>query len=124
MRPRLQVKTLFLATSLGVKVSMKKEKPKKPCFAYFCRLLTYALTLRSLHTYIYVFRALFGFFNVYATCCCFFIVRIKLFYSTLNFEQQKPGLLASQCNSLLLSCKQVHQNYTHFFNVLKPKSTL
>ena len=124
MSPRLQVKTLLLATSLGVKVTMKIVTTKQPSFRYFCGFFTYALTLRSLHTYIYVFRAFFGFFNFYDTCCCFFIVILKLFHSALNFEQQKPGFLASKCTSVLLSSKKVQKNHKHFFNVFKPKSPL
>ena len=124
MRQRLQVKTLLIATSLGVKLTMKIVTTKKPCFEQLCRFFNYPFTLRLLHTYIYVFRAFFGFFNFYATCCCFFIVVVKLFHSTLNFEQQKPGFLASQCTTLLLSSKEVQINYKHFFNVFKPKSAL
>ena len=45
------------------KVTMDQVKIEKLCFGCFCRFVTSALTLRLRSTYIYVFQALFGFFN-------------------------------------------------------------
>ena len=36
---------------------------RKPCFGYFFRFGTYALTLRPQNMYIYIFPAFFGFCN-------------------------------------------------------------
>ena len=44
------------------------------------------LTLRPRKTYIYIFRALFGFCNFEATSCGFWKLGVSSFSSTLNFE--------------------------------------
>ena len=49
---------------------------------------------------------------------------LKLFHSTLNFEQKEPDFLASRCTSFLLRTKPVQRNYRHFFKDFKQKSTL
>ena len=56
---------------LGLKATMDQVQVKRFCFGYFCRFLISALTLRSRNTYIYVFRALFGFGNFLSTSCEF-----------------------------------------------------
>ena len=96
---------------------------KKPCFKYFCRFVTRALTLTPRNKYIYVFRAFFVLSISQATCYCFYKLRVKLFRCRLNFEQNEPGFLASQCTSQVMRRKPVQQNYLHFFKDLKSKST-
>ena len=49
----------------------ESSKDEKIDFSYFYRFVTRALTLRPRNTYIYVFRALFGFCNFQATSCGF-----------------------------------------------------
>ena len=44
---------------------------KKPCFVYFQRFLTHALTLSPRKMYIYMLRTIFGFRNFQATFCFF-----------------------------------------------------
>ena len=51
-------------------------------------------------------------------------LRLKLFHSTLNFEQKEPDFLASQCTSFLLRTKPIQRNYRHFFKDFKQKSAL
>ena len=71
---------------LKLKITMNKVKMKKLDFRYFCRFGTRALTLRPRNTYIYVFRALFGFCNFQATCCEFSKLGVTYLDSKLNFE--------------------------------------
>ena len=100
MRQILRVKRLLIATILGVKLTMKIVTMKKPCFGQFCRFLNYPLTLKLLHTYIYVFRAFFGFFNFYASCCFFFLSNCKiiLFYLKLRATKARSfGVQMYQC---------------------------
>ena len=123
MRERLQVKRLLLATSLGVTVTMKIITTKKPCFAYFCRLLTCALTLRSLHTYI-CFWSILWFLQVLYYQLLFFLINSEIIPLYLKFLGKKHGFSASQCTSLLLRSKQVLQNYKHFLNDFKPNGAL
>ena len=49
--------------TLGLNVIMNQVTTEKPGFEYFERFMTRALTLRLQNTYIYIFRAFFGFFN-------------------------------------------------------------
>ena len=44
------------------------------------------LTLRRRNTYIYVFRALFGYCNFEATSCGFWKLGVSSLHSTLDFE--------------------------------------
>ena len=48
---------------LKLKITMNEVKMKKLGFWYSFRFVTGVLTLRMRNTYIYVFRALFGFCN-------------------------------------------------------------
>ena len=80
------------------------------------------LTLRPRNTYIYGFRALFGFCNF----CSHFLLVLKargkfiLFYTKCWVN--RATFLASTCTSLLLRSKPVQRNYRHFFWDFKPKS--
>ena len=82
IKVRLLVKTNLMEIILGLKVTMDQVKTKKFCFVYFCRFLT----LRPWNTYIYGFRALFGFCSFLATSCGFWKLGVSLFSSTLSFE--------------------------------------
>ena len=75
---------------LGVKVTVIIVKTKKPCFGYLSTFVTRPLALRVRNTYIYVFRAFFGFFNYQATSCSFQKLTVRLFHSPLHFEQKQP----------------------------------
>ena len=57
------MKTLLMEIILGLKITMNQVTTKKPCFGYFCRFASRALTLRPRKMYIYIFQAFFGFCN-------------------------------------------------------------
>ena len=94
-----------------MKGAMHRTATKKPCFRYFCRFVTRALTRTQQNAYIYVFRAFFALSKFQATCCCFYQLRMKSFHSALDFELKETEFLASQCTSLLLRRKPVQRNY-------------
>ena len=68
---------------------MKKTR-LKPSFRYPCRFMSGSLALRSQRTFIYVFRALFGFCNIQATFCFLQKLGAYSFHFKLN-------LLCSLC---------------------------
>ena len=67
-------------------VNINQVKTKKRNFSYFGGFFTRALTLRPRNTYIYVFRALFGFSNFQATLYKVLKLGVKSQKSKLNFE--------------------------------------
>ena len=79
MKLRLLVKILVMEIILGVKVTVIIVKTKKPCFGYLSIFVTRPLALRVRNTYIYVFRAFFGFFKFQVTFCSFQKLTVKLF---------------------------------------------
>ena len=80
------MKALLMEIFLRLKVTMNQVKTKTLGFRYFCRFVTRALARRLGNTYIYVFRALFGFCNFQATSCEFWKLGVSSLISTLNFE--------------------------------------
>ena len=72
------------------KLAWIRKTRVKPSFRYFCRFTSGSLTLRPRKKYVYVFRALFGFWNFQATSCFLQKLGTYSFSSTLN-------LLSSLC---------------------------
>ena len=68
IRLRLPVKMLLMEIIFQLKVIINKETTKKLWFWQFYRIFTRALTLTPRNTYIYGFRAFFGFINFQAAC--------------------------------------------------------
>ena len=73
---------------LELKVTINQVKTKKLCLWYFYRFVTRALTLRPRNTNIYVFRAVFGFCNIYVTSCWVYKLGVSFLHSTLNSEKK------------------------------------
>ena len=63
---------------------MNKKTRIKPLFQVCCRFMSGFLTLTPRKTYVYVFRALFGFCNYHATSCFLQKLGTYSFGSTLN----------------------------------------
>ena len=72
--------------TLWLKVTMDQVKTEKFCFAFFCRFVTSALTIRPRNSYIYVFRAYFGFCSFLATSFDFWKLAVSLFFMYTKFD--------------------------------------
>ena len=66
---------------------MDQLKTKNLSFQYFWRFVIIALTLRPRNTYMYVFRALFGFCNFYANSCWFWKLGAISFSYKVNCQE-------------------------------------
>ena len=61
-KSKITVKNTFNGDHFETEGNHESIKDEKTFFGYFCRFVT-RVTLRPRNTYIYVFRALFGFCN-------------------------------------------------------------
>ena len=69
---------------LRLQVTTVQADRKKNYLEYFCRFVISALILWN--TYIYLFQALFGFWEFLAEFCGFWKLGVRLFSATLNLQ--------------------------------------
>ena len=104
----------FHGYHFGIEGNYECSKNVKTLFWVFQQIFDTCFNHLIEKFYIYVSQAFFGFSNFQGISCCFQKLKVKLFHSTLHFEQKETELLASQ----------IQQTYQHLIKDFKPKKML